>query len=62
VGSEKILPILPWEAYSSVIPKKRHRAVGKKSGQTNHTCAERSQSIERFNNTLRKKSFKISQM
>ncbi len=40
-----------WEAYSSVIPKKRHRAVGKElvlsgvevSGQTNH--------IERFNNT-----------
>ena len=34
-----------WEAYESVLPAKRHRAVGKESGKTNH--------IERFNNTLR---------
>jgi IS1 family transposase len=33
-----------WEAYSCVLPKKRHRAVGKESGQTSH--------IERLNNTL----------
>ena len=34
-----------WEAYTKVLPAKRHRPVGKASGQTN--------SIERFNNTLR---------
>lgn len=36
-----------WEAYRTVIPAKRHRAVGKDSGQTNH--------IERFNCTLRQR-------
>lgn len=36
-----------WEAYKEVLPKKRHRSVGKESGQTNH--------IERFNNTLRQR-------
>jgi hypothetical protein len=34
-----------WEAYTQVLPNKRHRVVGKDSGKTNH--------IERFNNTLR---------
>ena len=36
-----------WEAYQTVIPGKRHRAVGKDSGQTNR--------IERFNCTLRQR-------
>lgn len=36
-----------WEAYETVLPRKRHRAVGKESGQTNH--------IERFNCTLRQR-------
>ncbi|MEO0806107.1 MAG: IS1 family transposase, partial [Cyanobacteria bacterium J06643_4] len=36
-----------WEAYETVLPSKRHRAVGKDSGQTNH--------IERFNCTLRQR-------
>jgi len=36
-----------WEAYESVLPVKRHRAVGKESGKTNH--------VERFNNTLRQR-------
>ena len=36
-----------WKAYETVIPSKRHRAVGKETGQTNH--------IERFNNTLRQR-------
>lgn len=36
-----------WEAYQTVLPGKRHRAVGKDSGQTNH--------IERFNCTLRQR-------
>jgi insertion element IS1 protein InsB len=36
-----------WEAYRTVIPRKRHRAVGKDSGQTNH--------IERLNNTFRQR-------
>jgi IS1 family transposase len=34
-----------WTAYRIVFPKKRHRAVGKDTGQTNY--------IERFNNTMR---------
>jgi IS1 family transposase len=25
-----------WEAYAAILPSKRHRAVGKESGQTNH--------------------------
>ncbi len=33
-----------WQAYKTVIPPKRHRAVGKETGLTNH--------IERLNNTL----------
>lgn len=36
-----------WEAYDAVLPVKRHRAVGKESGKTNH--------IERFNNTVRQR-------
>ena len=36
-----------WAAYETVIPEKRHRAVGKETGQTNH--------IERFNNTMRQR-------
>ncbi len=36
-----------WEAYTSVIPSKRHRAVGKESGKTSY--------IERFNATLRQR-------
>ncbi|MEL6606526.1 MAG: IS1 family transposase [Cyanobacteria bacterium J06614_10] len=36
-----------WESYETVLPSKRHRAVGKESGQTNH--------IERFNCTLRQR-------
>jgi len=36
-----------WASYEDVIPKKRHRAVGKESGNTNH--------IERFNNTMRQR-------
>ncbi|NEQ26160.1 MAG: IS1 family transposase, partial [Microcoleus sp. SIO2G3] len=36
-----------WQAYATVLPSKRHRAVGKESGLTNY--------IERFNNTLRQR-------
>jgi len=36
-----------WHAYCQVIPSKRHRAVGKETGQTNH--------IERLNNTFRQR-------
>jgi IS1 family transposase len=36
-----------WQAYEAVLPSKRHHAVGKDSGQTNH--------IERFNCTLRQR-------
>ena len=36
-----------WEAYETVLPSKRHRAVGKNSGQTTR--------IERFNCTLRQR-------
>ncbi len=36
-----------WAAYAKVIPNKRHKAVGKESGKTNH--------IERFNNTMRQR-------
>ena len=36
-----------WSAYAEVLPSKRHRAVGKETGQTAH--------IERFNNTLRQR-------
>jgi insertion element IS1 protein InsB len=40
-----------WDAYTTIIPGKRHRAVGKDSGQTNH--------IERFNNTLRQRCSRL---
>jgi IS1 family transposase len=36
-----------WQAYRAVLPSKRHRAVGKETGQTAH--------IERFNLTLRQR-------
>ena len=36
-----------WEAYETIVPSKRHRAVGKETGQTSH--------IERFNCTLRQR-------
>lgn len=36
-----------WQAYQTVIPQKRHRAVGKETGLTNH--------IERLNNTFRQR-------
>jgi len=36
-----------WGAYEKVIPSKRHRAVGKETGQTNH--------VERLNNTFRQR-------
>jgi IS1 family transposase len=36
-----------WQAYCQVIPSKRHKAVGKETGQTNH--------IERLNNTFRQR-------
>jgi IS1 family transposase len=40
-----------WEAYAAMLPSKRHRAVGKDSGETNH--------IERFNNTLRQRCSRL---
>ena len=36
-----------WEAHQTVIPSKRHEAVGKESGKTSY--------IERLNNTLRQR-------
>ena len=36
-----------WEAYHSIFPSKRHKAVDKKTGKTNH--------IERFNCTMRQR-------
>ncbi len=36
-----------WDAYAGVLPSKRHRPVGKDSGQTSHS--------ERLNNTLRQR-------
>jgi Transposase and inactivated derivatives, IS1 family len=36
-----------WEAYQSVLPSKRHHAVGKETGKTSY--------IERFNNTVRQR-------
>ena len=41
-----------WSAYGIVFPKKRHRAVGKDTGQTN--------SIERFNNTMRQRISRLA--
>jgi len=40
-----------WDAYAAILPSKRHHAVGKESGQTNH--------IERFNNTLRQRCSRL---
>lgn len=40
-----------WEAYAAILPSKRHRAVGKETGETNH--------IERFNNTLRQRCSRL---
>lgn len=40
-----------WTAYEEFIPKKRHQAVGKESGVTNH--------IERCNNTLRQRIWRL---
>ena len=40
-----------WQAYTIVIPRKQHRAVGKESGQTNR--------IERLNNTNRAANLSI---
>jgi len=36
-----------WDAYQAIFPTKRHRAVGKETGQTNH--------IERFNCPMRQR-------
>jgi insertion element IS1 protein InsB len=36
-----------WQPYALILPSKRHRAVGKETGETAH--------IERFNNTLRQR-------
>ena len=36
-----------WSAYGAVLPKNRHRAVGKETGKTSY--------VERFNNTLRQR-------
>jgi IS1 family transposase len=41
-----------WVSYEKVIPRKRHRAVGKETGQTNH--------VERLNNTLRQRMVRKS--
>jgi IS1 family transposase len=40
-----------WVEYDRVLPSKRHRQVGKDSGQTNH--------IERFNNTMRQRCSRL---
>lgn len=40
-----------WAAYACIFPSLRHQPVGKDSGKTNH--------IERFNNTLRQRVFRI---
>lgn len=40
-----------WDAYATILPIKRHRAVGKETGQTNR--------IERFNNTLRQRCSRL---
>ena len=36
-----------WDSYQGVIPKKRHKPVGKETGKTNH--------VERFNNMMRQR-------
>ena len=40
-----------WAAYACIFPSKRHHAVGKESGQTNH--------VERLNNTFRQRVSRI---
>ena len=40
-----------WVSYEKVITRKRHRAVGKETGQTNH--------FERLNNTLRQRIYRM---
>jgi insertion element IS1 protein InsB len=40
-----------WKAYAALLPSKRHRAVGKESGQTSHS--------ERFNTTLRQRCSRL---
>jgi IS1 family transposase len=40
-----------WQAYAVALPSRRHKAVGKQTGQTNH--------IERFNNTLRQRCARL---
>lgn len=40
-----------WASYETVLPSKRHRAVGQESGQTNH--------VERFNCTLRQRGSRL---
>jgi len=41
-----------WSAYGIVFYKKRHRAVGKDTGQTNY--------IEKFNNTMRQRISRLA--
>lgn len=41
-----------WQAYEKVIPNKRHRAVGKETGLTNH--------VERLNNTFRQRISRLA--
>ena len=41
-----------WSAYGIVFPKKRHRAVGKDTGQTNY--------IKKFNNTMRQRISRLA--
>lgn len=36
-----------WEAYAKIVPRRRHTAVGKETGETAH--------VERWNNTLRQR-------
>ncbi len=40
-----------YQVYSSVLPSKRHKAVGKETGKTAH--------IERFNNTIRQRCSRL---
>ena len=46
---DNVLLLIPifWGAYEKVIPSKRHRAVGKETGQINY--------VERLNNTFRQR-------
>lgn len=43
-----------WQAYKTVIPRERHRAIGKETGLTNH--------IERLNNTFRQRVSRLVQL